>query len=201
MPTALAACEISSKGDIHVVAEPAPVKAATNFSLDQIAELAGGTGNAGAGKPLGFYTGRFLDTMSVSLETGPEVRCTRHVRIEIVMRLVDRRIEIGRELRQRPCLFSAAMQHYEKKAKADEVVFAQYVKSTAVTLEGTPLPAVAVQPDQPLDATSRMQIEQWVKTMVDQVQEPFHSTRLAAQQGVDTPQEMKRVSDACTTGI
>jgi hypothetical protein len=75
------------------------------------------------------------------------------------MLLVDRHIEIGRELRQQPCFFEVARQHYEKKATADEMVFAQYVTVVTTALHTTPLPAMSGSTDDPTDEAAREQIK------------------------------------------
>jgi hypothetical protein len=197
-PAAVAECDISPKGNIQMIAESGPVQLASDYSLDQISKLAHDTGNAGKGTRLGFYVGRFMYKISVILEARTDTTCTRHIRVEVDMQLVDRHIEIGQELREKRCLFSAALRHYQKKAKADEAVFAQYVNSTAIALRGTPVPAIGVPRDQPLDDASRAQIEEWAKLLVDQSLSPLHAARVAAQQAVDTPEEMKQLTQACT---
>lgn len=200
-PAALAACEISPKGEIHVAGEPEMVNVGTHFSLGEIAGLAKAAGRAGNDTPLGFYTSRLQYAVSVAIEMGPEALCTKHVRIDVNMQLVDRRLEIGQEVERQPCQFVAALHHYERKAKADETVFERYVLSTATMLGGTALPVVSISADDTLDATVRTQIEQWVKTLVEQGKESFNSERVAAVHGVDTPDEMQRLALACTKGI
>jgi hypothetical protein len=195
---AAAACDMSQRADVQVIAKPESVALATEFSLEQINRLARDTGYVGKGPRLGFYVGTFLDTVSATVEVGPETPCTRHIRIEVDMSLVGRRIEIGRELRQRLCLFSAALQHYKKKANADEGAFAQYVESTAAMLRATPLPAVDIRPDGRLDGESRRQLEQWVKKRLGQSLTAFREARITAQQAIDTPEEIGRLTQSCT---
>jgi hypothetical protein len=194
---AVAACEMSPRADIQVIADPGSVAVATHFSLQQINRLADDMGYIGKGLRLGFYVGTLSDNVSATLEVGPETPCTRHIRLEVGLSLVGRRIEIGRELRQQPCLFSAALQHYKKKSNADESAFAQYVESTAATLRATPLPAVDIPPDRQLDDTSRRQLEQWVKARLDQSLTAFHEARIAAVQAIDTPEEMGQLAQSC----
>lgn len=197
-PDTVRSCGISPRAGIHVIAEPKPAVALTDFDLAQIASLAQRAGNTGNSSPQGFYFARFRDEISVNVSTGPESICTKHIRIEIGMQLANRRIEIAQELRARPCQFFAVLQHYQKKAQADVAVFARYVNSTTAMLGGTPLPAITVPTDQLFDATVRTQVERWVKLLVGQTLETFHSARIAAQQAVDTPDEMMRLAVACS---
>jgi hypothetical protein len=90
------------------------------------------------------------------------------------------------------------VQHYERKAKADEIALARYIDSTAAALRATPLPAINIPADQPLDAASRTDLEAWVKTQVEPTLDAFHAARIAAQQAADTPEEMERLAQACT---
>ena len=159
----VAACDISPKWNIHVIAEPGPVVVATDFSLARIAKLARDAGSAGKSAPLGFYAGTVSHKVSVSLKAG----CPSIIEIKLEMQLMDRRIEIGQELQQHPCQFSAALQHYAKIARADESSFAQYVSITASTLRDTPPPTVNIPADRSLDDASRVQLQQWVKMLVN----------------------------------
>jgi hypothetical protein len=113
---------------------------------------------------------------------------------------MDRRIELGRELEQDACLLAAALRHYEKKAKADEAVFARYVLAIATTLRATPLPAINLTVGRSLDQPARTRIEQWVDSLVEKSLQPFHDARMATQQAVDTPLELSRLAHACQRG-
>jgi hypothetical protein len=113
--------------------------------------------------------------------------------------LVDRHIEIGGELKQQPCLFEVARQHYEKIATADEMVFARYVAVVTTALHSTPLPAMSAT-DHPPDEAARKQIERWTTNLVEQNLQSFYDARIMAQQAVDTPEELKRLTQACEQG-
>ena len=113
------------------------------------------------------------------------------------MQLSDRHIEVGRELRHRPCLFTAALEHYEKKAQADETALARYATAFMTTLRSAPLPTVRLSSNQSLDEGARAQIEEWMTVLVNESLEALHEDRNAAQQAVDTPDELKRLERAC----
>ena len=195
--TSAAACGVSPRADIQVVAEPGPVSVGSTFSLSEIDQLARETGYGGSGPRLGFYIGRFLHTVAIGLEPDLVTGCAERARVEVHMQLSDRHIEVGSELRQRPCLFTAALEHYEKKAKADEAALARYATAFATTLRSTHLPAVNLFSTQSLDEDARAQIEEWVTVLVNESLQALHEERNAAQQAVDTPDELKRLERAC----
>jgi hypothetical protein len=195
--TSAAACGVSPRADIQVFAEPGPVSVGSTFSLSEIDQLARETGYGGSGPRLGFYIGRFLDNISVGLEPDLVTGCEERVRVEVHMQLSDRHIEVGRELRHRPCLFTAALEHYEKKAQADETAFARYATAFTTTLRSTPLPTVSLFLNQSLDEDARAQIEEWVTVLMNGSVEALHEERNAAQQAVDTPDELERLERAC----
>jgi hypothetical protein len=195
--TLAAACGVSPRPDIQVFAEPGPVSVGSTFSLSEIDQLARETGYRGSGPRLGFYIGRFLHTISIGLEPDLVTGCGERMRVEVHLQLSDRHIEVGKELRHRPCLFTAAHEHYEKKAQADETAFARYVTAFTTTIRSAPLPTVNLFSNQSLDEGTRAQIEGWVTVLVNDSLEALHEERIAAQEAVDTPDELKRLERAC----
>ena len=55
--------------------------------------------------------------------------------------------------------------------------------------------------DQPLNEASRTRIKGWVKGLIEQTLPTFRAARVAAQQVVDTPDDVKRPAFTCTRGI
>ncbi len=193
----LAACDIFPRAYVHTSAQTGQVAVTKDLSLDQITALAKEIGKTRNAAVLGFYIGRFQHQASATVETGPEARCTKHLRIEIDLQLIDRRIQVGRELLQQPCLLYAAVNHYEKKASADETVFARYVDAIAATLNSTPVLDDFAPIDEPGEVAIRRHAEQRVEALVDQSLPSLKSARNAAQLAVDTPEEMRLLGEAC----
>jgi hypothetical protein len=194
---AVAQCDGASTVDTRVVAEREPVAAASNFSLDQIADLAKRSGNAPGSAPLGFYTARVVDAVEVDVDHDVGVSCPPHIKVDLHLRLAQRRIEVGQEVVTKPCLYDVVLEHYRKKAAADDDAFAVYVGAVAQELRVTRFAGAAGRADGGLDETTRTEVQQWVKSIVDQGWEPYHGARVAAQRAVDTPDEMRRLSRAC----
>jgi hypothetical protein len=193
---AIAQCTHELKIDAQVVAEPGLVVPATDFRLDQIAELAKRSGSMQDAAPLGFYTAQVDDEIKIDLDHNVSGSCLPHVQVELRLQLARRRIEIGEELVKTPCLYVAALEHYRRKAAADEAAFGAYVNSIAAALHTTPFVGTA-QRGGGLDDVTRTEVEHWVKSVVDQQQQSFHDARSAAQRAVDSPDESRRLSQAC----
>ncbi|MGA3000538.1 MAG: hypothetical protein ABSE20_02320 [Acetobacteraceae bacterium] len=193
---AIAQCDHELKIDTHVVAEPEQVASATDLRLDQIAELAKRSGSTQDTAPLGFYTAQVDDKIQVDLDHDVSGACLPHIQVQLHLQLARRRIEIGQELIKTPCLYVAALEHYRRKAAADEAAFAAYVHSIAAALHAAPFVGTAERATGFDDAT-RTEVVHWVKSVVDQGSQPFHDARVAAQRAVDSQDESRRVSQAC----
>jgi hypothetical protein len=194
---AFAKCDGELKVDTRVVAEREPVASAANFSLDQIADLAKRSGNAPDTAPLGFYTARVTDEVEVSPGRDAGGSCLPHIQVELHLRLAQRRIEIGQEVARQPCLRDLVLEHYRKKAAADDEAFAVYVDAVADALRTTPFSGAFGREDAPRDDATRTEVQQWVKSIVDRGWQPYHGARAAAQRAVNTPEEMRRLAQAC----
>jgi hypothetical protein len=195
-----AACEGGVRPAIHVVAEPASVSVAADFSLSEISGLAHRAGGSREQAPLGFYSSTVLHTVTVQLGSGPTATCAENLRVELNIELADRRIEIGREMQQQSCRYSAVLLHYKRKADADRTVFADYVNTVATALGTTPLPIMRVVMDDASAAAARHELEQWVRNVVAQNLPSLQKARRTALQAVDTADEMRQLAEACSQG-
>jgi hypothetical protein len=193
---AAAQCDHELKIDTQVVAEPKQVAPATDFHLDQIAELAKRSCATQDTAPSGFYTAQVDDRIEVVLDHDVTGSCLPHIQVQLHLQLAQPRIEIGQELVKTPCLYAAALDHYRRKAAADVAAFAAYVQSVAAALHATPFVGTAERATG-LDAVTRTEIERWVKSVVDQGWQTFHDARVAAQRAVDSPDESRRLAQAC----
>jgi hypothetical protein len=194
---AIAQCGDALKAETQVVAEREPIVLASNFSLDQIAELARRSEAPPDTAPLGFYTASVSDEISVGVDHGTDGACLSHISVELHLRLERRRIEIGREVVKQPCLYDIVIEHYRKKAAADDAAFEVYVTSVAAVLRTNPFSGTAGRVDAGMDDTTRTEAAHWVKSVVDQSWQTYHDARVAAQRAVDTADEMRRLSRAC----
>jgi len=195
-----AACEDAAPPLIHVVAEPTAVSVAADFSLSELDAMAQRSGIAHQPAPLGFYSSSVLHDVRLQPSQATTAACTDRLQIELDIRLSDRRIEIGREVQQQRCRYTAALAHYQRKAEADRLVFADYVTTVARVLHTTPLPQLADTTDAGSVAADQVRLEHWVEAVVAQHLQALHQARLAAFQAIDTTEEMRRLAEACTRG-
>jgi hypothetical protein len=195
------ACESRVKADVNLIAESAPVSVASDFSLSDIATLAHRAPHSAAQPLPGFYISTVVHKVSMQLESGTTHTCAGDLRIDVSIELTGRQIEIGREIVQQSCRYSAVLRHYKKKAAVDNAVFTKYLDVVKAALRATPLPPLQIGTDEDLSAVTRQRIARWVKKVVDQHLQSYHIARLVAMQAVDTPDEMRQLSEACSRGI
>ena len=198
--TAAAACEGYTRPSIHVIAEPAPVNVAADFSLSEISDLAHRVGEPHVQAPMGFYISTVLHYVSVQVEPSPTTACAEDLQIELTIQLASRRIEIAREIQWQPCRYWTVLRHYQKKAVADNEVFADYVNTVATNLRNAPMPMIQADMGDSSAAEARHQLEQWVEKVVDQNLQSLQKARRAAFQAVDTADEMRQLTESCSHG-
>jgi hypothetical protein len=194
--TADASCNIPKYPDVHVVVEPSPITIDTNFTLAQIEDLSRESNGPNVGAALGFYFGTFLDTVSVDLASGSAADCARRVQITVHIQIANRRIAVASELRGRPC-FEAALLHYKLKADADEATVHQYANALGITLSALTLPADATGRLADFYSVGMEHVEQFVTSYITGSIESLHKIRTAAEQAVDTAQEMTELDAVC----
>jgi uncharacterized membrane protein YebE (DUF533 family) len=192
----IAQCDAALKAETRVVAERGQIAPATNFTLEQIAALAKRSG-AQDSAPRGFYMARVTEQIQVNLDHEAGGGCIPRIMIELHPRLAERRIEIGGEIVTSPCLYDAVLDHYRAKAAADDAAFAAYADIVAARPRKITFALPAARADGALDDMTRTEIEHRVKSVVDHARPPFHDARVAARHAVDTPDELRRLSQAC----
>jgi hypothetical protein len=175
------------KAETRVIAGRDHIAPATNFTLEQIAALAKQSG-ARDSAPRGFHTAPVTEQIQVNLDHEAGGRMPR-IMIEPQPRLAGRRIEIGREIVTRPCLYDAVPEHCRAKAAADDTAFAARPRQTTFAV-------LAARAGATPDNTTRTEIEPGMKSVIDRARPPFHAARVAARRAVDTTDEPRRLSRA-----
>jgi hypothetical protein len=127
----------------------------------------------------------------------PAVRAQARVRVG--MSLMERQIDIGQELVKDPCLFSAVLDHYGQHAAFDDQVLSRFAKSVTVALSSVPAPSLQGNP-QPIEE-DRGLITELAKRVVEQGLPAFDAERNAASQTVDTPAEIQKLVEGCSTDV
>jgi hypothetical protein len=168
----------------------ATVVIGTDYSLAEIASAAHQTGQIPFHVPLGFYFARVAYRISLHEGRDPTPNCPAIFQASAALALVDRRIEIGRELASTPCQYQRALAHYERHATADENIFTELSARVAATLPS------AVGSMRGVD-----QLEVTLRAVLDQALGRLDEVRTLGQSEVDTPLEREQLQrDDCTAG-
>jgi hypothetical protein len=192
------ACSGPTRVMFEVTASHAPVDTLTDLTLAQISEMADRTGRIGKHPPLGFYIGQLSYIVSAQHEADSQTGCFDRVVVTVTFILTDRHIELAKELLTRPCLFSVALDHYRRHAAADDAVLTGFTETLAATLQRIPLPPVGQDPA--LREEDRHKIKLAVKSAIDSGLDALGAARADARGAVDTMEEVRKLSEACTQG-
>lgn len=190
----MSACPGPPRAAFDVVAVHGPVEISADLTLAQIAELANRTGRVGKHPPLGFYIGGFGSPVSADIGSLNEVDCSKPVQITVTLALANRRIEIGKELADKPCLFSVVRDHYRRHAASDDAVLAKFARALAPALRRVSLPPLGHDPA--LAGEDRRKVEQAVTSTVERGIPSLDAARANARNDVDTPEEIEKMKAA-----
>lgn len=182
---------------VEVLGAHGPIEVRTDLSLGQIEELASRIGHRGKHKTFGFYSSTFNYTIGVDLPETARGACERIVRVRVDMALTKRRIEVGREIGEDRCFFSAVLDHYGRHAAFDDNAFSQFVQWATLALNHTPMPPL--KGDARSIEDDRERVREFAKKVVEQGLPAFDAERNSAAQTVDTPAEVQKLAEGCST--
>lgn len=122
-------------------------------------------------------------------------QCPERIAVHISMSISGRRIEIGRELASRKCLYSALLTHYRKHATDDVGIVEHYRKRVERTLqERSNLLPGSAGIETPL---GRAELVRLTSGIIESALQGLSEDRAAAAERVDTPDEIEHLTDAC----
>jgi hypothetical protein len=156
------------------------------------------SGTAPAHPPLGFYMGDFAHDLTVSTEPygGPNgTGCGYLTTVTIRLALLNRVIEVARDLRDEPCAYEAALRHYRKHAAADDAALGLYV-----ALLRRELAQVWPQIERSIGTSGKPDeaaVRRAVEPVVDLVLDNVEQVRAKVIAAVDSPHEVERLAAAC----
>jgi hypothetical protein len=197
MPVA-AVCPGPTNAAIDVVVVHGPADTGADLSLAQISEMASRTGRGGKHAPVGFYVGSFGYTVRVDVSRRDNAECPGPVHVTVTLALTDRHIQIAKEWAANPCTFAAARDHYLRHAAADDAVVSQFARALEAASRQVPLPPPTRDPASAEE--DRRAVERAMAAMVDRGLESLGRARADARDSVDTPDEVRKLSDACASG-
>lgn len=163
-----------------------------DLTLDEVKNLYDEVGKKVPHEPLGFYTSSFHYT--VWIDRPQTATCTDPVRIHVGMILDGRRIVLGQEVVAQACLRTAALAHYKRHADANDRAF---MKLAAHVQHAITDPGLLLFP-RTNDATPP-DAEQIVRSALERELPSFDADNRDAQAAVDTPNQVKRLAEACST--
>jgi hypothetical protein len=188
------ACE--TLPDLHI-AVTAPLDAAqvnSDYTLAEIAALAGRLHRDTNRELLGFYTGEF--SYQIDIAPAGDEACPARVEATVTLRLQYRLIEIGQEVVANPCLYPAALRHYRRLAEVDQQIVERFSARTAamLTAAGPALKEIHPSHAEGRDAALREQI----RGVVEQAIAPLHDARRDAQQAINNSAELSQLAHSCS---
>ncbi|MHB8886550.1 MAG: hypothetical protein ACYC5H_15995 [Methylovirgula sp.] len=187
------ACPQSVHVEIGVGSEPVTIR--TDLTLNEIGALAARSRRPASHRSLGFYLGRIAYKISWHQEASNVSGCPSIIWIRASIALVDRKIEIARDIIGDPCLYQNAVLHYAKHASADEEAFEQFVAAVGTELKKS---SISLGNSPALDhGPIGNKIEKSMRLIINRVLRPLDAVRSAAQNSVDTPAQIRLMNAAC----
>ncbi|WP_219319579.1 hypothetical protein [Methylovirgula sp. HY1] len=186
------ACPQSVHLGIGVGSEPITIR--TDLTLNEIVALAARTHRPASHRSLGFYLGRIAYKINWHQEASNMSGCPSIIWIRASIALVDRKIEIARDIAGDPCLYQNAVLHYAKHANADEEAFEQFVAAIGTELKK---PSISLSNSHAFDhGPIGNKIEKSMRLVINRELRPLDAVRSAAQKSVDTPAQIRLMNAA-----
>lgn len=135
--------------------------------------------------------------MRTDRRTSPDgSRCGYLTTVTVRLALVNRVVEVARDLRDDPCAYDAVLRHYRKHAAADDAALSLYVALLRRELAGVwpqveAMLGTSGKPDE-------VAIRQVVEPMVDRTLDDAEQVRAKAIAAVDSRREVERLATACS---
>ena len=191
------ACPAPVRVAISTRVEPAAIR--TDFRLDELSEQAHRSGRRASHRPLGFYLGRIAYEIKWQQMLPNISGCPSVIEVRASLALVDRKIEIGRDLDGDPCLYQRALLHYSRHSVADEEVFNEFIDAIRIQLNDS---STALSNSQgPSLGREGDRLEKAMRSVIGNALLLLDKTRSAAQSSVDTPEQIQFMNaTTCSRG-
>lgn len=186
----------SAVGRVSVLEAPLSVR--SDFNLADLGAMASRLSQAPPHPALGFCQGvvGYRLRVTASDTAGPPSSCPRvEVRAQLVA--LERRIEVGSELRDSPCELRAALAHYRRHAAAASLALRAY----AADLDGRLREEVArdLRGHPPRSAADLAALEGRLGAFLDASLAAFNQSLPAVQAGVDASREAHALGTGCAS--
>lgn len=191
----LRACSAPAKMAFSLEALHEPVDVQMNFTLAEIVGLAEQSGWVGNHTPVGFSIAKTGYSVSLAVDAAAEAACSEPIQVSVIVRLMHRHIEVAKDLASDPGCMAAARHHYILQAASTDVTLTHFAEELSLVLSQRTLPNL--QHDPARTDEDRARIDQVTRTAIDRVR-PFLAVAVrAAAQGIDTPDEVGGLAQAC----
>lgn len=175
---------------------------AESFTVTEIQDMARRSGAVLPHPPLGFYKADFGHDYQVRTEkqTSPDgARCGTLTTVTVRVVLVDRSVEIARDLHERGCDRDLVARHYLKHADADDRVLSRHVRTLHQALVAA---WPAIQERLPASGTpDDSALHRAIEPIVTPLLADAEKARSAALAEVDSASEVLALAAACTTRL
>ncbi len=174
-----------------VLAEHHPPTIQFSYSLDQLRAMAAEVGHQGAHPPLGFYVGTFGYAVDVREQAARVPGCAATMQVQVSLILHERVIEVGVG---GPCQTDGVASHYLLHGAQDDRLLSQYAALARARLDaaralGLLAASKSGSGGDALTAT--------VRSIMDELLEPFDADRKQAFASADTAEELARLRATC----
>lgn len=197
--TPVATCPAPAKAAFSIVALHEPVDVAMDLTLPEIIQLAEQSGWTGNHTPLGFSIAKTGYRVNTEVNRANETTCSEPIKVAVLVMLTDRRIEIAKDLARDPRCLSVARHHYTLHAASNDAVLTQFAEDLSPVLSRLILPNLQHDPVQA--GGDRERINQMIRTAIDQIWPSLSVGMRAASKGLDSPDEIAGLIQACQSAI
>lgn len=196
-----ATCADKPLVDLSVIALHHKPRVKSDYTLERLEELRAALSKPAKHRTLGFYAQKFGYTIDVN-SVGVDGTCPQELSVVVQMKLFDRTIEIARDLAgstDRACLYTASLKHYERHATAADEVLSLYARKVKARFRAVNLVA-RLDPSLPTGAVPQ-ELKREVADTVDDVMQTYDQDSAAAQDSVDTAEEISKLEHACSAQL
>jgi hypothetical protein len=194
------ACETLPHLHIQVTTKFDPTPVRNDYSLADIAALAGQQQPDTSRALLGFYASEFSYTIDLrpnrDLVPDGDQDCPARIDTVVTLRLQHRLIEIGQEAASNAWIYPVAPRHYRRLAEVDEQTVERFgARAAAMLAQSSP----TLKQTHAADATGlNPALREQIRAIVDGAITLLHDARHDAQQTVSNSDELRQLVSSCS---
>lgn len=188
---AAAGCPPGAGLQVSVVAEHHPPVVQSSYSLNQLRAMAAEAGHQSAHPPLGFYAGMFGYSVDVRGRAVRAPGCAADVEVQVNLILHERVVEVGVG---GPCEADGVASHYLLHGAQDDRLLSRYAALARARLDAARMSGLLAASGAGNGSGALIAV---VRSIMDELLEPFDADRKQALAAADTPEELARLRALC----